>query len=155
MNNPINSTSFFDSRDLIEYRDFLADEILSDWNEWQEENLNDEFEAEDAEQAIQFAENLKSNGSQDFLVDYSGEISEYKAIQDFCHELDYGDFPHGQTIISEHYFTEYCEELLKDCGYLPSDIPSWIEIDFDKTADNMSEDYIKADFEGTTYLMRA
>ena len=49
MNNPINLT-VFDSRDLVEYKEYLEEELTNDWNDWQEEHLNDEFKADDAEE---------------------------------------------------------------------------------------------------------
>lgn len=61
---------------------------------------------------------------------------------------DWGD---GVTLIREDYFVDYCRE---DCGYLPKDLPWWIAIDWDKTADNMRGDYTEIEVGGYTYLVR-
>ncbi len=45
-------------------------------------------------------------------------------------------------------------KLLEDIGDLPSDLPSYIEIDWDKTADNLRVDYSEVEYQGTTYLVR-
>lgn len=67
----------------------------------------------------------------------------------------YGDWSHGETLIRYDYFEEYVEEMLKDCGDLPKDIPWYIKIDWEATAENIKVDYTEADFDGVTYYMRA
>ena len=157
MNNPINLT-VFDSRDLVEYKEYLEEELTNDWNDWQEEHLNDEFKADDAEEVIKFAENLQNNGSNDFLSSWYSEIEHYENVRDFCEELEgYGDFQHGETIIHEDYFTEYCEELCEDIGHVSRDLPWYIanHIDWDGVASEIKQDYIEVEFEGSSYFMRA
>ena len=68
--------------------------------------------------------------------------------------------PHLKNIIinsdiEEDDFEDYCEELVIDCGYIPKDFPSWIEIDWEATASNMKQDYSELDYQGITYLFRA
>ena len=46
------------------------------------------------------------------------------------------------------------QELLVDCGYIPKDLPSWIVIDWEETADNLKIDYMEVSLMGETYLMR-
>jgi hypothetical protein len=43
---------------------------------------------------------------------------------------------------------------LEDCGESPRDLPFYIVIDWEETADNLRVDYTEVDFEGTTYLFR-
>lgn len=64
------------------------------------------------------------------------------------------DWHHGATLIRESYFTEYCEELCKDIGDLPKDIPHYIVIDWEATAQNIRVDYTEVDYDGETYLVR-
>lgn len=45
------------------------------------------------------------------------------------------------TLIRDHYFTDYCREFVQDIGDLPKDIPAYIAIDWDATADNLRVDY--------------
>lgn len=58
------------------------------------------------------------------------------------------------TLIAESHFTDYCVDLLDDCGDLPRDLPSYIAIDWDKTADNLKVDYSEIEIGGSTYLYR-
>ncbi len=86
----------------------------------------------------------------------SDEAEELKFLQTLVDELeDYCvDWKYGVTIIHQDYFTEYTEEMLKECGYLPNDLPSWIEIDMEKTAENVKVDYTEAEYNGVTYYAR-
>lgn len=58
------------------------------------------------------------------------------------------------TLIAESYFTDYCVELLDDCGDLPRDLPSYIAIDWDVTAENLRVDYSEVEIGGSTYYYR-
>ena len=40
---------------------------------------------------------------------------------------------------------EFEKEIVSDCGYISKDMPSWIEIDWEKTWDNLSYDYTEID----------
>ena len=64
------------------------------------------------------------------------------------------DWQYGETLIRESYFTDYCEELLKDIGDLPRDLPGYLVIDWEATANNIRIDYTEVDFDGVTYLFR-
>lgn len=64
------------------------------------------------------------------------------------------DWQYGETFIREDEFTAYAMELLSDTGYLSADLPSWIIIDEEETADNMKVDYTEFEFMGTTYYAR-
>jgi hypothetical protein len=57
-------------------------------------------------------------------------------------------------LIRDTYFVEYCEDMVKDIGDLPKDLPRYLAIDWDKTADNLRVDYSSVEFEGTTYWYR-
>ena len=45
------------------------------------------------------------------------------------------------TLIRESYFTEYAREILEDCGTIPRDLPSWVHIDWEATAEEVKVDY--------------
>ena len=64
------------------------------------------------------------------------------------------DWKYGVTLIRDSYFTEYAEELCKDIGDIPKDIPHYIEIDWEKTAANIQQDYTSVEFDGVTYWVR-
>lgn len=58
--------------------------------------------------------------------------------------------------ISERYFSEYCEELVKECGTIPRDMPWYIErhIDWDGVANDLRIDYKSVTIEGIEYWFR-
>lgn len=80
------------------------------------------------------------------------ELANLRKLADECDGVD--DWIYGATLVSEHYFTDYCKEMLDDCGYLPKDLPDWIVLDFEATAKNMKVDYQEVDFDGATYYVR-
>ena len=40
---------------------------------------------------------------------------------------------------------EFAEQIASDCGYVKDNLPFWIEIDWEKTWDNLSADYTEID----------
>ena len=58
------------------------------------------------------------------------------------------------TLIRDDYFDDYARELVVDCGYLPKELPSWIEIDWSATASNVQSDYTSCEIGGVTYWYR-
>lgn len=57
-------------------------------------------------------------------------------------------------LIPEEDFTDYVEELVSDIGDLPREIPAYIVIDWEETAQNVRVDYSEVEFQGDTYLFR-
>lgn len=92
-------------------------------------------------------------GTSDELEDIGEELEALEALAEEA-ERYVPDWEYGATLIRESYFTDYCEELLKDCGELPRELPHYIVIDWEKTADNLRVDYTEVDFGGVTYLVR-
>ena len=91
----------------------------------------------------------------------SDEFEELKKLEDILDELKgnggdeqwKGDW-YPVTLVNFNYFTEYTKELLEECGYIPKDFPWWIEVDWDKTADNCKADYTTIDIDEETYYYR-
>ena len=57
-------------------------------------------------------------------------------------------------LIRDSHFKEYAIEMLEDCGTIPKDLPSWVEIDWERTANNVQVDYMPIVFNATTYWYR-
>lgn len=84
------------------------------------------------------------------------EIAELAALKKFQKEYDYvEDWKYGAEFIAEEYFTEYVEDMLIDCGTIPRDLPDYIAIDWEETAENLKVDYVDAEFNGVTYYVRS
>lgn len=76
------------------------------------------------------------------------EEDEYKTIrtmlddiQDCGGDEEWRDHWYPITLVRDDYFVDYAQDLVVDCGYIPADLPSWIAIDWDKTAEAVQEDY--------------
>lgn len=69
-------------------------------------------------------------------------------------ESEVPEWRHGNTLVPRDEWVEYVKELLADIGDLPKNLPRYIEIDWDKTADNIKADYSEIEIQGTTYLYR-
>ena len=149
MRNPINS-KVFDSRDLIEYRDIIAEDVVNLYNTYMTEVDEDWDEVSDIED-VNFDE-------QEFVEANQDEVDEYRTIIEFCEEIDNycPDFEYGVSIIHEIYFEDYCRELVEDIGDLPRNLPAYIEnnIDWSGVAHDLKVDYSEAEYDGDTYYFR-
>ena len=107
-------------------------------------------------------ERIEEEGAYDFNIwcevnKYNDpDVYEYLALCRFQREAyDYAKcWDHGEILIRHTYFKEYCKELCEDLGEIPKDIPSYIEIDWDATAENLRVDYTEVDFDGVPYYVR-
>lgn len=153
------------SQDIIDSRDIIARfEELQEEKEALEEAINEAKEAlqdkedeededqeealEELSEAVQVAEKELS----DWLEENKEELEDLERVNDEC--SGYGDWDHGETLISEDYFPQYAEELANDTGAVGGN-SNWIVIDWDATADNLKADYTTVDINGKTYYYRA
>lgn len=132
-----------DERDSLVYDVEQADEAVQDAEE------GEEGEKEDAEQEADKARSALAEWDEE----NEAELNALRALQDEA-EGYAPDWQHGATLIRDSYFVEYAEELCKDIGDLPKDIPHYIEIDWRATADNIRQDYTSVEFDGVTYWVR-
>lgn len=126
-----------DSRDVIDRIDELSDEITYLTEALDDEDYTDE--ANRREDRLQLEENEE----------------ELKILQDFANECeDYSsDWKHGAQLINENYFIDYARDFVEEC-YSGDTMPSWVEVDWEATADNMRIDYAEIQFEDEVYLVR-
>jgi vacuolar-type H+-ATPase subunit E/Vma4 len=166
-----NTDDVIDSRDVIARIDELTDErdALQDAVDEARETLSsaendheteseaaDENAMADAAAAGEMAsEALAETESAlaDWEADYGEELAALEALADEG-ENAASDWRHGATLIRDSYFTEYCQELVSDIGDMPREIPGYIVIDWEATADNLRVDYTEVEFDGETYLIR-
>lgn len=122
--------------------------VEADFDKW--------LEGSDNPDAIELNE-LKAVADFDaWLEQIDGDAEELKALKEFAEEAEgcTEDWRHGATLIRESYFEEYCEELCKDIGDLPKEIPHYIVIDWAATANNIRQDYTEVDYDSVAYLVR-
>ena len=117
--------SFFDDRDFPDSERGNKENPI--WDEWEKSD-----EAEELNQLQDILEELKGGGGDE----------QWK-----------GDW-YPVTLINEDYFTDSIEELVKECCGFPKDVPWWVEIDWEKTADNCKVDYTTIEIGEETYYYR-
>lgn len=162
-----NNDDVIDSRDIIERieeleaeRDRLteavekANETLAEKAEEQKTLApDDDREYSDA---LDEANAAKESLSEWFEGDEGTELKTLQAIAEEG-ESATSEWPHGETLIRESYFTEHMEEQTRDIGDLPKELPWYLEdaIDWEKVAKTLRADYSEVDFDGVTYLIRS
>ena len=111
-------------------------ELLDEYNETYDWSYNDMVDFIKAHGEEEFREYYEQYGS---LVDDYGQglVDEY--IE--CYFLDAID--HFEDAYSGEYESgaEFAEQMVSDMGYVNNNIPSWVEIDWQATWDNLSDDY--------------
>lgn len=143
-----------DSRDIEE----RIDDLESDRDAYQED-VNEAQEAiDDADEDADDLHTLEANlsAAQEALKAWEEDnAEELMMLTAFRDEVEgYTDWRHGETLIQEEYWTEYVRDMLADTGEIPRDLPSYIVIDWDATADNIKADYSEAELDGQTYYFR-
>ena len=168
----ISFNSSLDSRDIQEEIDNI--ESLKNDYESDLESLNDELN--DLESELYDIENEEDYDDKQNDIDnkleeiaenedavqeceadysrYSEELEELKALKDEVSNNSDEGFEYGIQVIHEDDIDEHLHELLIDCGYIPKDLPSWIEIDWQATYDNMKQDYSELELNGNTFYVR-
>ena len=94
------------------------------------------------------------NESLDRAFDDFGEAEAEELAELEELESEISEWRHGETLIRDCDFVEYVEDMLKDCGNLPKDIPWYVAIDWQKTADNIAIDYSIVTYQGQDYYVR-
>jgi len=145
-----NKDDVIDSRDVIERIEELASTQIQVFNEQQSiEGDDDMCIEEDDYNNNHFRNWLKEGEGIDIDRD---ELILLLELQDQCEELS--DWEHGETLVHADYWVDYVYDLLRECGDLPKEIPHYIKIDWEATANNIEQDYMRVDFGGEEYLIR-
>ena len=107
------------------------------------ESLIEEGEDRDEMEAF-----IEQHGHKDFLLyfeDYRQAVQDYdqETVDSFIEVFDLMDVEHLNDAYMGHYRSgaEFAESFVSDVGYVHSDLPYWIEIDWEKTWENLSYDY--------------
>ena len=157
-----NTADILDSCDIIarieeleEEREGYAEDVtekkdaLNEAAELVEDNAEDEADIETAQEAHKDAVAALA----DWDADNASELKALRALADEA-EGYADDWRHGVQLIRESYFVDAMRESCEDCGDVSKDIPSYIVIDWDATAENLKADYTEVDFNGVTYYVR-
>jgi hypothetical protein len=137
-------SSHIDTRDLIIERNATQETIL--------DAFNSEFTTDYTEYSEIDFEVVDNN--KEFQELWKDELNSIREIDELESDIDNGEFDSGTTLIEEDDFEEFVEQDLEDCGYISKDFPTWIEINWEATANNVRQDYSEVEFRGNTYLYR-
>ena len=107
---------------------------------------------EDGHDKDEMQEFIETHGHKDFVLyyeDYARMVDEYdqETVDAFLEVFDLMDVEHLQDAYYGQYRSgaEFAQNMVSDMGYVHNDLPYWIEIDWEKTWDNLSYDYSEYD----------
>ena len=125
----------------------INSETTSFSNEEYATELFKELEA-DGIDTDEMQEFIDQHGQRDFVEyfeDYQQAVEEWDKdiVDSFLEEFDFSDLSRISDAYNGQYDSgaEFAEQLVSDCGYIHGDLPYWIEVDWEKTWDNLSYDY--------------
>ena len=91
---------------------------------------------------------IKEHGEEDFreyYEKYSSLVDEYGQglVDEYVEDYGTNGIEHFEDAYQGEYESgaEFAEQIASDCGYISRDFPSWIEIDWAATWENLSYDY--------------
>ena len=103
---------------------------------------------EDGNDSDEMKEFIEEHGHKNFVLyfeDYQQAVEEFdqETVDSFLEEFDFNDLSRISDAYNGQYSSgaEFAEQLVSDCGYIHGDLPYWIEVDWEKTWDNLSYDY--------------
>ncbi len=132
---------YLNSREL--QREF--DELDSEYNALKEELDNvlmSDIEREDIENYLKDWEN-----------DNWGRYDNLKELIDNLENES--EWQYSMIFIPEDEFEEYTQQYCKDMGLIGPNLPDFIEVNWEQTAENFSADFSQVEFENETYYYRA
>ena len=112
-------------------------ETLDEYNELYNWEYND---------MCDFIENYGETEFLTYYETYHRLVDDYgqNLVDEFAENFDVDSVDHFEDMYQGQYDSgaEFAEMIASDCGYVSRDMPSWIEIDWQKTWDNaLSYDY--------------
>ena len=102
-------------------------------------------EVTDEKLALEFIEEHGEKDFAEYYEQYETLVEEYGQWLVDAYVDDYGT--NGIEYFEDAYQGEYesvadfAEQIVTDCGYINNNIPSWVEIDWQATWENLSYDY--------------
>ncbi len=117
----------------------LTQEKLDDYNTlycWEYNDMCDFIENHSEEEFIDHYETYNR-----LCEDYGQNL-----VDEFIEDFDVSTIENFEDMYQGQYNSgaDFAKQIATDCGYIKSyqgDLPSWIEIDWEKTWDNLSYDY--------------
>ena len=115
------------------------------------QELLDEYNEEYCWEYNDMVDFIKEYGEKDFreyYETYNRLVDDYgqNLVDEFIEDFDVSTIENFEDMYQGQYDSgaDFAKQIATDCGYIKSyqgDLPSWIEIDWEKTWDNLSYDY--------------
>ena len=106
---------------------------------------------EEGNDSDEMKEFIETHGHKDFALyyeDYTRMVDQYdqETVDSFLEVFDLMDVEHLQDAYNGHYSSgaEFAESFVSDVGYIQTDLPYWIAIDWEETWENLSYDYTES-----------
>ena len=117
--------------------------------EQETQELLDEYNEEYCWEYNDMVDFIKEYGEKDFreyYETYNRLVDDYgqNLVDEFIEDFDVSTIENFEDMYQGQYNSgaDFAEQIASDCGYITRDLPSWIEIDWQKTWDNaLSYDY--------------
>ena len=88
-------------------------------------------------------------------IEYPSDAELLESLQSIADECSgYSEWEYGMTLIRGTYWEDYVEDECVQCGYIPEDLPNWIYIDWERTAEEFALDYSIVTFDDVDYYFR-
>ena len=119
--------------------------------EQETQELLDEYNEEYCWEYNDMVDFIKEHGEKDFreyYEEYNRLVDDYgqNLVDEFIEDFDVSTIENFEDMYQGQLTgVEFAKEIVSDCGYISKDMPSWIEIDWEKTWDNLSYDYTEID----------
>ena len=112
-------------------------ELLDEYNETYCWEYND---------MVDFIKEYGEKDFRDYYETYNRLVDDYgqNLVDEFIEDFDVSTIENFEDMYQGQYDSgaDFAEQIASDCGYVTRDLPSWIEIDWQKTWDNaLSYDY--------------
>ena len=99
----------------------------------------------DTDEMQEFIDEHGHKNFTEYFEDYHQAVEEWdkEIVDSFLEEFDFSDLSRISDAYNGQYESgaEFAEQLVSDCGYINQELPYWIEVDWEKTWDNLSYDY--------------
>ena len=118
-----------------------------------EELAKEQFDEllEDGHDKEEMEEFIETHGHRNFALyyeDYTRMVEEYDqwTVDSFLEVFDLMDVEHLNDAYMGHYESgaQFAEDIVTDGGYIQTDLPYWIAIDWEETWENLSYDYTES-----------
>ena len=113
-----------------------------------EEFLEDRF-GWDEDELVDFVERFGETYFLTYFEEYADMVDDMgnDVVEAFLENFDIDCISSYRDAYMGRYESgaEFAQNIAEDCGDVPRNMSSWIEIDWDKSWDNLSYDYVESD----------